>query len=167
MRRIALPVLDNEDPYIKSMYKPLYIMGGSPDDIGEVLVTQVKLRKSRRVSCDVGETRKGLGMSCDVGEATKGSLQHEISHIGTFILVMNYFLYQNKILFSIWFFHGVMRRTGGQSGTVCVSLPHTVAMLIFQCPNQSIQENTALLNIEIYKNVCLIQWFNYTNCKIK
>ena len=35
-------------------------------------------------------------MSCDVGEATKGSLQHEISRIGTFILVINYFLYQNK-----------------------------------------------------------------------
>ena len=69
-------------------------------------------------------------MGRDVGEATKVSLQHEISHIGTFILVINYFLYQNK-LFSIWFSHGTMRRTGGQSGTLCVSLPHTVAMLIF------------------------------------
>ena len=69
-------------------------------------------------------------MSCDVGEANKGSLQHEISRIGTFIYVINYFLYQNK-LFSIWFCHGAMRRTGGQSGILCGSLPHTVAMVIF------------------------------------
>ena len=40
-------------------------------------------------------------MSCDVGEATKESLQHEILRIGTFILVINYFLYQK--LFSICF----------------------------------------------------------------
>ena len=147
MRRIALPIWGNET-HIKSMYKPLYIMGGSPDDVGEVLVTQVKLRNSCKMSCDVGETT-------------------EISRrpIGTFILVINYFLYQK--LFSIWFRHGAMRRTGGQSDTLCVSLLHIVAMLIFMCPDQSIQENTTLLNIEIYKNVCLIQWFNYTNCKIK
>ena len=44
-------------------------------------------------------------MSYDVGEATKRSLEHEISGIGTFILVINYFLQQNK-LFSIWLFHG-------------------------------------------------------------
>ena len=54
MRRIALPV------YIKSVYKPLYIMGGSPDDVGEVFVTYVKLRKSCRMRCDVGETTEGL-----------------------------------------------------------------------------------------------------------
>ena len=69
-------------------------------------------------------------MGCDVGEATKGSLQYEISRIGTFILVKNYFLFQNK-LFRTWFSHGAIRRTGGQSGTLCGSLPHTVAMLIF------------------------------------
>ena len=61
-------------------------MGGSPDDVGEVLVTYVKLRKSCK----------------------------------------------NEL-----------------------------------CPDKSIQENTTLLNIGIYKNVCLIKWFNYTNCKIK
>ena len=57
-------------------------------------------------------------MSSDVGEPTKGSLQHEISRMGTFILIINYFLYENK-LFSIWFCHGAIRRTGGQSGTLC------------------------------------------------
>ena len=82
------------------------------------------------MGCVVGETTEGLEMSCGVGEATKRSLQHEISRIGTFVLVIYYFLYQNK-LFSIWFCHGAMRRTVGQSGTLCVSLPHTVAMLIF------------------------------------
>ena len=45
-----------------------------------------------------------------------------------FTLVINYILYQNKF-FSIWFCHGAMRRTGGQSGTLCVSLPHTVALI--------------------------------------
>ena len=35
-------------------------MGGSPDDVGEVLVTYVKLRKSCRMSSDVGETTEGL-----------------------------------------------------------------------------------------------------------
>ena len=85
------------------------------------------------MSCDVGEKTEGLDMSCGVGEATKGSLQHEISRIGTFILVINYFLYQKK-LFSIWFCHGAMKRTGGQSGTLCVSLPHTVAMFDILVP---------------------------------
>ena len=82
------------------------------------------------MSCDLGEETEGWRMSCDVGEAKKGSLQHDISHIGTFILVINYFIYENK-LFSIWFCRGAMRRTGGQSGTLCVSLPHNVTMLIF------------------------------------
>ena len=44
----------------KSMYKPLYIMGGSPDDVGEVLVTYVKLRKSCRMSFDVGDATEWL-----------------------------------------------------------------------------------------------------------
>ena len=35
-------------------------MDGSPDDVGEVLVTYVTLRKSCRMSCDVGETTEGL-----------------------------------------------------------------------------------------------------------
>ena len=74
--------------------------------------------------------QNGWRMGCDVGEATKGLLQPEISRIGTFILDINYFLIQNK-LFNTWFCHGAMRRTDGQSGALCVSLPHTVAMLIF------------------------------------
>ena len=100
------------DAYIKSMYKPLYITGGSADNLGEVLVTYVKLRKSCRMSCDVGETTEGLKNELWRRWRDQRSLQHEISRIGTFILVIKSFLYQNK-WFSIWFCHGEMRRTGG------------------------------------------------------
>ena len=46
-------------------------------------MTQVKRRKSWRISCDVGElterleNEKGLKMNCDVGEATEG-LENEL-----------------------------------------------------------------------------------------
>ena len=35
-------------------------MGGSPGDVGEVPVTQVKQRKGCRMSCDVGEAMQDL-----------------------------------------------------------------------------------------------------------
>ena len=61
MRRIAFPYgAMRRIAYIISIYKPLYIMAGSPDDVGEVLVTKVKPRKSCRMSCDVGETTEEL-----------------------------------------------------------------------------------------------------------
>ena len=37
-------------------------------------------------------------MSRDVGKTTKGSFQHEISHIGTFVLVINYFFIKTNFL---------------------------------------------------------------------
>ena len=36
-------------------------MGGSPDDVDEVPVMQVKQWKGWRMSCDVGEAMEGLG----------------------------------------------------------------------------------------------------------
>ena len=36
------------------------IMGGSPDELGEELVTQEKRKKGWRMSCDVGEATEGL-----------------------------------------------------------------------------------------------------------
>ena len=35
-------------------------MGGSPGEISEELVTQEKLKKGLRMSCDVGEATEGL-----------------------------------------------------------------------------------------------------------
>ena len=42
-------------------------MGGSPGEVREVSVTQVKRRKGCRMSCGVDEA-EGLEMRCDVGE---------------------------------------------------------------------------------------------------
>ena len=53
--------------------------------VGEWAVTYVK-------------RQKGWRMSCEVGEATKGSLQHEISSTGTFILVINCFCIKTNYL---------------------------------------------------------------------
>ena len=162
------PRMGQWDAYIKSMYRPLYIMGGWPDGVGEVLITRWSNGRAVEWAVTYVKRRKGWRMSCDVGEATKGSLQHELSRIGTLFFSNKLFSLSKQItVYSIWFFHGAMRRNGGQSGTLCISLHHTVAMLIFLCPDQSIQENTRLLNIEIYRNACLTQWFHYTNCKLK
>ena len=118
------------DAYIKSMYN--HFISWAVRQMTYVKCLWRRWSYGRVVEWAVTKVkrRKGWKMSCAVGEATKGSLQHEISRIRTFILVINYFLYQNK-LFSILFCHGTLRRTGDQSGTLCVSLPHTVAMLIF------------------------------------
>ena len=35
-------------------------MGGSPDDVGEVLVTLVKQRKGCRMTCDLDEATEGF-----------------------------------------------------------------------------------------------------------
>ena len=35
-------------------------MGGSPDDVGEVPVTEVKRREGWRMDCDVSEATEGL-----------------------------------------------------------------------------------------------------------
>ena len=54
-------------------------MGGSPGEVRDVHVTQVKQRKGCRMSCDVGEAAEGLENELwrrwseyDVGEATEG-----------------------------------------------------------------------------------------------
>ena len=43
-------------------------MGGSPGDVGEVLVTYVKQRKSCTMSCDIGEAVEGLENEADILE---------------------------------------------------------------------------------------------------
>ena len=48
-----------------------HIMGGSPGELSEKLVTQEKRNKGWRMNCDVGEATEELEMSCDVGEVTE------------------------------------------------------------------------------------------------
>ena len=54
-------------------------MGGSPDEVREVPVTQVKQRKGCRMTCDLGKAAEGLKnelwrrwSAYDIGEATEG-----------------------------------------------------------------------------------------------
>ena len=52
-------------------------MVGSPGDIGEVQVTQVKRQKGWRTRFDVGEATQELYNGCDVDEATEGLVNEE------------------------------------------------------------------------------------------
>ena len=53
------------------------IMGGSPGELSEELVTYEKWKKGWRMNCDVCEKRKGWRMNCDVSKATEG-LENEL-----------------------------------------------------------------------------------------